>query len=142
MFKHIRIALHKIDYYRYDLLVGLTIFILSLLLTTLSWGQGVGINNITPHTKALLDLNATDRGFLVPRMTQAQRFAMFAVADPTAKGMLVYQTDAWFGFYYYDGIAWQFLSTNNSGWNVLGNAGTNPVANFIGTTDLQDVVMR
>ena len=32
--------------------------------------------------------------------------------------------------------------TNSSGWSLIGNAGTNPSTNFIGTTDAQDVVFK
>lgn len=38
--------------------------------------------------------------------------------------------------------AWSKLLTSNSGWGTTGNAGTNPAANFIGTTDARDFVVR
>jgi hypothetical protein len=49
-----------------------------------------------------LDVKSTDKGILIPRMTAAQRGA---IASP-ATGLMVYQTDATAGFYYYDGTAW------------------------------------
>jgi trimeric autotransporter adhesin len=121
------------------------IFICIMLIIALSnicFGQNVGINNPNPNTKALLDLTSTDKGLLTPRMTQAQRVAMFPSADASAKGMLVYQTDGTQGFYYYDGVVWQFLNNGSAGWGVLGNAGTNPSTNFIGTTDNNDMVTK
>ncbi|WP_027379020.1 hypothetical protein [Chryseobacterium daeguense] len=34
------------------------------------------------------------------------------------------------------------VSSAASAWNILGNTGTNPATNFLGTTDNQDMVMR
>lgn len=39
----------------------------------------VGIGTLTPHPKAALDIESTDRGLLLPRMTTAQRDAMGTV---------------------------------------------------------------
>src|ERR1044072_5501171 len=97
-----------------DVLVGILIFLIVMFATITGRSQNVGINNPVPHAKSLLDLTATDKGLLAPRMTQAQRLAMFPAADATAKGMLVYQTDNVQGFYYYDGAVWQFLANGTS----------------------------
>ena len=114
-----------------------------LLSSGAAFGQGnVGINNPTPHAKSLLDLTSSDKGLLTPRMTAAQRIAMFAAPDATAKGMLVYQTDGAQGYYYYDGAAWQMLQSGGAGWGLLGNAGTNVATNFLGTTDNTSVGFR
>jgi len=119
-----------------DFLFGLAIAGACMLLMSMSsFAQNVGINNPAPHAKSLLDLTSTDKGLLAPRMTQAQRLAMFAAPDATAKGMLVYQTDNSTGFYYYDGAVWQNLNSN-AGWGLTGNAGTTPATNFMGTTDI------
>lgn len=113
-----------------------------LLLSSFSgYAQSVGINNPTPHAKSLLDLTSTDKGLLAPRMTQAQRLAMFPSSDVTAKGMLVYQTDNTQGFYYYDGTTWMLVQAN-AGWGLTGNSATNATSNFIGTCDSTDVVFK
>lgn len=44
-----------------------------------------GIGTVTPHASAKLDVSATDKGFLPPRMTASQRNA---IATP-ATGLLV-----------------------------------------------------
>ncbi|GIV43239.1 MAG: hypothetical protein KatS3mg035_0362 [Bacteroidia bacterium] len=75
----------------------------------------IGIGTTTPNPSSILDLSSTDKGFLAPRMTQAQRTA---IATP-ATGLLVYQTDGTPGFYYYNGTNWIMISTS-SGDN-LGN---------------------
>ncbi len=61
----------------------------------------VGIGTASPNASALLDLTATDKGILVPRMTTAQRTA---IASP-ATGLLVYDTDT-NAFWFYNGTTW------------------------------------
>jgi hypothetical protein len=61
-----------------------------LLLANCLWlpgfSQNIGIGTTTPNSSALLDLNSTTRGLLIPRMTSAQRLA---IASPT-QGLMVY----------------------------------------------------
>lgn len=66
--------------------------------------QNIGLGTTTPHASAQLDISATNRGLLIPRVTQANR-----PANP-ATGLLIYQTDNTPGFYFYNGTAWQMLS--------------------------------
>lgn len=125
-----------------DLAFAMLIAALSMFLMSMgAYAQNVGINNPAPHSKSLLDLTSGDKGLLAPRMTQAQRTAMFGAPDATAKGMLVFQTDNTQGFYYYDGANWQFLNSN-AGWGLTGNAGTTAATNFIGTTDNNNLVVK
>jgi hypothetical protein len=73
--------------------------LVALCLSTTVFSQGnIAINNTgtSPHISAMLDVNSTTKGVLFPRMTEAQRIAM---ASP-ATGLLVYQTNETFGFYY------------------------------------------
>ena len=67
--------------------------------------NNVGINTITPDASAALDVQSTTQGMLIPRMNATQRGL---IATP-ATGLLVYQTDAPAGFYFYDGAAWSLL---------------------------------
>lgn len=62
---------------------------------------GAGNNN----TSALLQLDSTTKGFLPPRMTNAQRTA---IATP-AVGLMVYCTDATEGLYIYKSTGWTFV---------------------------------
>ncbi|MCB9191313.1 MAG: hypothetical protein H6602_06595 [Flavobacteriales bacterium] len=82
----------------------LTIFSLGLL-SAGAFAQNVGIGNtaFTPHASSILELKSTTGGFLMPRMTQAQRDA---ISSP-ANGLMIYQTNNTPGYYYYDGSAWQ-----------------------------------
>jgi len=72
-------------------------------------------------------------------MTQAQRNAITVGAVQT--GLLIYQTDASPGFYYYTGTLWTGFG-GGSGWSLSGDAGTSPATNYIGTTDAIDFVVK
>lgn len=63
--------------------------------------QGVGIGTASPNNNAILDLNSTTKGLLVPRMTSSQRTAIGAVA-----GLVVFDSDTK-EFYHHDGTAWR-----------------------------------
>ena len=66
-------------------------------------GNGrVGIGNSSPASSALLDLTSSNKGFLAPRMTSANRNA---IASP-AVGLLVYDSTS-NTHWYYDGSSWQ-----------------------------------
>ncbi|WP_295791579.1 hypothetical protein [Mucilaginibacter sp.] len=95
----------------------------------------------TGNTSSVLDVKSVLKGFLAPRMTQAQRTAIATPAD----GLLVYQTDATKGFYYYNGTttAWVLLAASvSTDWSLAGNGGTNSSANFLGTTNNVSFKMR
>ncbi len=63
----------------------------------------VGINTESPEPSAALDINATDKGLLIPRVETS------SVASP-ATGLMVYQPSD-NGFYFYNGTEWQKLGT-------------------------------
>ena len=69
--------------------------------------QGVGIGTTTPDTSAALDVTSSSKGMLIPRMTQQQR-TNIGTTPPV--GLMVYQTDAPEGFYYYSGTGWVNVS--------------------------------
>jgi hypothetical protein len=71
-----------------------------LLITSISFAQ-VGIGTVSPDASAALDVTATDKGFLMPRMSSAQRAA---IASP-AIGLQVYDLDTK-STWSYDGTAW------------------------------------
>jgi len=95
----------------------------------------------TGNVSSVLDVKSVLKGFLAPRMTQAQRILIATPAD----GLLVYQTDATKGFYYYNGTtsAWVLLSASaGTYWSLTGNSGTNSSSSFLGTTDNTSFKMR
>ncbi len=75
---------------------------LFFMLSAPSFAQdNVGVGTISPDPSAILDLNATDKGILIPRVTQTQRLA---IVNP-AQGLMVYDvTDN--TFWYFDGTVW------------------------------------
>lgn len=113
------------------------IYILILIFFITSAKAQVGIGTNTPNTSAALDITSETSGALIPRMTQTQKLA---IVNP-ATGLLVYQTDNAIGFWYYNGITWTPFSSNNS-WALLGNTGTNPSTNKLGTLDNQSLVLK
>lgn len=63
---------------------------------------GTGGARPSANDSAVLELESTSKGFLLPRMTMAQRFA---ISSPVA-GLMVYQTDGISGLYIYTGSGW------------------------------------
>jgi hypothetical protein len=104
------------------------------LLTSTTYSQ-VGVNVAVPDTSAELEILSTNKGFIIPRMTQAQRTT--AIASP-ANGLMVFQTTAPIGLFYYNVSTWVQLST----WQITGNTGTNKIVNKLGTTDSNPVIFR
>jgi hypothetical protein len=88
-----------------------------------------GIGTTTPNASARLEVAATDKGFLLPRMTAAQR----GLIPSPANGLLVYQTDATNGFYVNTGtpaapiwtrVGMDWVRTGNDLSYTLGNVST------------------
>jgi hypothetical protein len=76
-----------------------------VLLTATTFAQ-VGIGTTNPDDSAVLDINSTTKGLLIPRMTNVQRQA---ITNPAA-GLQVYVTDFNGGrFMFYDGTEWGTL---------------------------------
>ncbi len=84
--------------------------------------NNAGIGTATPDVSAKLDVKSTTKGFLAPRMTEAERTT---IASP-ATGLLVYQTDGNAGYYYRNANQWTLLSTVAvKGEQAIGSNGTN-----------------
>lgn len=78
----------------------LKLLLLSFLCSSQLFAQiGINSDGSPPHPSAMLHLKSTTKGFLMPRMTKAQRIL---IPNP-ANGLQVYQTDTEYpGIYYYD----------------------------------------
>lgn len=114
--------------------------ILSVVFFIPLFSQNVGINNTgsPADNSAMLDVSANDKGVLIPRLTAAQRTGISAPAE----GLLVYQSDGVSGFYYYDGSDWVTFLDDKKGWSLDGNAGTDPLTDYVGTSDAVDLTLR
>ncbi len=73
----------------------------------------VGINTNNPHASAVLDIQSTTGGLLIPSMTTAQRNA---ISSP-ANGLQVYDTD-FQAFFAYSSSGWAIIS---SIWKLNGH---------------------
>lgn len=114
--------------------------------------QNVGINTTgaAPDASAMLDISATNKGLLIPRVALTATNSVTPVTGATTS-LLVYNTatagtapnNVTPGYYYWNGSAWQRLMTGNgSAWTTTGNAGTVAGTNFLGTTDAQSLDFR
>lgn len=79
-----------------------------------------GIGTTTPHASAKLDVSATDKGFLPPRMSATQRGG---ISSPAA-GLMVYQTDGTAGLYFYNGSSWIYIINSSTNVLAVANGGT------------------
>jgi hypothetical protein len=109
---------------------------------------GLGTNN--PNASAQMELADTDKGILVNRVALTSTAVAAPVTSP-ATGLLVYNTanassgstEVLPGFYYWEGTKWIAMGgTGGKDWSLEGNAGTNAVSNFIGTTDTNSLSIR
>jgi len=85
-----------------------TLTFVSLCIASVANAQvGIGVPAGDIHPSAELEVKSTEKGFLLPRMTKAQRIA---IGSP-ATGLIVYQTDGDVpnpaGLYYFDGLLWK-----------------------------------
>jgi hypothetical protein len=97
----------------------------------------IGIGTSAPDASAILDISSTTKGIVIPRMTSAQRNA---IVSPTT-GLLIYQTDASTGFYFYNGSSWMSVSEPN--WTSAGTIqsvgwGATTTAPIIGSATIND----
>lgn len=93
----------------------LILFTIAIIFMLQSKAQNVGIGTATPDTSAIIEMQSTNKGILIPRITEAARLQ---IADP-APGMLVFQSNntsnSFKGFYYFEGSddTWYRIGTSN-----------------------------
>lgn len=111
--------------------------VFTLLLFPLFIQAQVGINTTTPDASSMLDINATDKGLLIPRVSIPNLNAASPITAP-AISLLVYNTNTTTGagFYYWDGTKWTPFTGGTSHWTKVGNdIYNNNTANVgVGTT--------
>ena len=92
------------------------LFLLLVVCNRLNAQTAIGTSS--PNASAKLEISATDKGLLIPRMTANQRGN---IASP-ANGLLVYQTDGVSGFYVNTGTTVTPVWTRvNTDWTKSGN---------------------
>ena len=87
--------------------------------------QSIGVANA--DTSAVLEVNSTTQGLLPPRMTQAERDAIFL----PAAGLMIWCSDCGINgtFSVYDGTGWTELQLSNPSGSVP-TVNTNPITSF------------
>ena len=139
------------------------LLISAVLLTTFSGYAQTKIKDGTvagsptlPNSGAILELESTNKGLLLPRVALSST-TTWGLSGSITAGMTVYNTatanDVTPGYYYNDGTQWVRLSSgagSSNAWNLTGNAGTTPPtavgtavgsANFWGTTDAKNLAI-
>lgn len=115
------------------------LFLLSFQVLTLL--AQVGVHTDTPDNSSAMDITATNKGLLIPRVTLTSNLSSPSPVTSPAVGLLVFNSGANqpIGFYYWNGSAWTVIGggggTGGNDWTLTGNAGTIPGTNFLGTTD-------
>ena len=109
---------------------------------------GIGPDTFDPDPSAGVEMQFTDKGLLIPRVTLTSTTSTSPITTPVATSLLVYNTatngDVTPGFYYWTGSKWMRLLAidDKPAWLLNGNAGTTPGTNFIGTTDNADLSFK
>ncbi|WP_048505922.1 hypothetical protein [Chryseobacterium angstadtii] len=126
----------------------------SLLLAGVFTYAQIGINNDLPQATLDITGHPTDNlkydGIIAPRITgdllktknytssQTGALLYATAADSSPGGQTIRVTAP--GYYYFNGTVWQNSSGND--WHTDGNSGTNAGSDFLGTTDLSDLVFK
>lgn len=112
------------------------ITLLCLLSFTVNFFAQVGINTTNPSAGSILDIDANDKGILIPRISIPNLNNIAPVTGGSTESLLVYNTNTTtgVGFYYWNDSRWVAIDSGRN-WNLTGNAGTNAGTNFLGTTD-------
>ncbi len=79
--------------------------------------QGIGIGTTNPDPAAVLDVQAADKGLLIPRLDSAQRVAIPNPPD----GLMVFQKNGRRGLWYCFGGGWLFIPDKVRAGDNLGN---------------------
>jgi len=117
----------------------------------------VGNNPTTIDASSMLEVEATNQGILLPRISIGN-IATWGLAGATpVSGMFVYNSNAattggsGIGIYYWANAKWNYVQNGaaaNTAWLLTGNASTTPGTyavpgtDFIGTTDGVDFAVR
>jgi len=97
------------------------IFVLTFFLVFLNGNAQTGIGTTTPHASAKLDVSATNKGFLPPRVTLTAATDATTIASP-AEGLLVYNLGSvglQAGYYYWNVTSWATIATGTTAGNAV-----------------------
>jgi hypothetical protein len=95
--------------------------VILLLFVSSSLFAQTGIGTTAPHASAKLDVSATNKGFLPPRVTLTSATDVSTIASP-AEGLLVYNLGSvglQAGYYYSNGANWATIATATLAGNAV-----------------------
>lgn len=120
------------------------LFALLMLSVSAAYSQlKIGSNPSQINKSSILELESTRQGLLLPRVPVSN--LTVAPLNTAPDGMIIYVTDS-SSLFIRKNNTWQQMSAdsiNNTGnWNVKGNAGLDSAVNFLGTTNLQPVILK
>ena len=90
--------------------VAIVVIVLMSSVTGHLYGQ-VGFNVEIPDSSSVMEIQSTDKGILIPRMTTADRNAMANGAQTLAEGLMVYDTDQ-HRFYFWNATSLKWFAIN------------------------------
>ncbi len=104
----------------------------------------VGILTDTPDPSSALEIESTDKGVLIPRVTLSSDLSNASPVTSPATGLLVFNSGANqpLGFYFWNGSNWVSTSFSTNNWSITGNTSTTSSSNFLGTIDNQNLAIR
>ncbi len=121
------------------------------ILTGECFAQSIAINTdgSQPSASAMLDIKNANKGLLIPRISLVSETDVSTIASPITS-LLVFNNNGALpdgqGFYFWNGSKWSKLATTNTltnfSWGTSGNAATDPLTNFVGTTDNKPLVFK
>lgn len=113
------------------------ILLLLLMLTAIGNAQ-VGVNTTNPHASSILDVSATNKGVLVPRVNLANvTTTMLDGTNTAATGLLIWNTNAatvggnGTGFYFFNGTQWMPITQTSTIDHDIYEVGTSNPPNAI-----------
>lgn len=93
-------------------------FIIPAMVQAQTTGIGINTTGADPDASSILDVNATDKGILIPRVALTNVNTGAPITSP-ANGLMVYNTNASVtggfgtGFYFWGGSSWTKVATGN-----------------------------
>ncbi len=123
---------------------------LFLIFTTTIINAQVGIGTINPASGSLLDIESSDKGILIPRVTLTGTNDITTITPAATTGLLVFNTATAGsgatavseGFYYWDGTKWVRIQDEDFDWKITGNSDIINGTNFLGTLNNREIEFR
>ncbi len=133
----------------HQLLISLVFFFIISITTLQAQNIGINTDGSAPDNSAMLDIKSEHAGLLIPRVVLSSLTDGTTIPNPL-HSLLVYNNSVAKGvdkgYYFNEGSPaspnWVPFLYKGNAWNVTGNEGTTAGTNFLGTTDVQDLIIK